>query len=509
MNYSFTDLDPFEARRAKLQAWRDLGIDPYPAVTPPHERIAKVREQGNQLAIDDRHEGGSGTAGRITALRGQGALIFIDLEDASGKLQLMCKKDLLSEELFERLQLLDLADFLWAHGTLFVSRRGELTLEVQDWQILGKTLSPLPDAWKGIQDLETRQRQRYLDLLVNDGVRDRFRKRSALVSAIRHFMEEKGFMEVETPVLEHIPGGADAEPFLTHHNALDTDFYLRISLELHLKRLVAGGFDRVFEIGKVFRNEGMSPQHLQEFTMFEFYWAYAGYQEQMAFVQELFQRVIQEVYGTLQIERGEHVLEFGGEWPRVSYVEVVKQYSGVDVLEASDEDLVEHCLRHELRTGGGDQGAPASADDLRKLGRGRLIDLLYKKTVRPHLIQPQFLYDFPVEFSPLAKRKQDNPKLTERFAVLADGFEISNSYGELNDPLDQRARLEAQEQLRLSGDAEAQRMDEDFLRAMEHGMPPMTGFGAGIDRVVAILSGVESVRETVLFPTMRPERNDN
>jgi lysyl-tRNA synthetase class 2 len=507
VNYSFENLDPFEARRAKLQAWRDLGVDPYPARIPAFERISAAREKGNHLQIDDRHEGGTAVAGRLTALRGQGAIVFADVTDVTGKLQLLFKQDVLSPELFERVQLLDLADFIHASGQLFVSKRGELTLEVHDWQIIGKTLHPLPDSWKGLQDLETKQRQRYLDLLVNDGVRDRFLKRSKVISAIRRFMEDHDFVEVETPTFEHVPGGADAEPFVTHHNALDTDFYLRISLELHLKRLVAGGMDRVFEIGKVFRNEGMSPQHLQEFTEFEFYWAYADYQEQMQFVQEMFQAVIQEVYGTLQIERGEHVLDFSGEWPRVSYVDVIKQYAGVDVVEASDEELVEHALKHSLKTGGGEQGA-ASADDLKKLGRGRLVDLIYKKTTRPHLIQPQFLCDFPVEFSPLAKRKADNPRLTERFAMLVDGFEVSNSYSELNDPIDQRQRFEEQEKLRLAGDAEAQRLDEDFLRAMEHGMPPMTGFGMGIDRLVALLSGVESVRETVLFPTMRPSEGE-
>ncbi len=502
---NFADLDPFAARRAKLDALRASGIDPYPARIPEHEQVAVVRSQGNHLQVDDRHDGGVATAGRITALRGQGALIFADLEDSTGKIQLIFKQDVLSPELFERIELLDLADFVWASGTLFVSRRGELTIEVHDWQVVSKTLSPLPDAWKGLQDPEAKQRQRYLDLLVNDGVRARFEKRSRLVSSLRRFMSDHGFLEAETAVFEHIPGGADAEPFVTHHNALDTDFYLRISLELQLKRLVAGGFDRVFEIGKVFRNEGMSPQHLQEFTMFEFYWAYADYEKGMDFVQNMYQQAIEEVYDTLQIERGDTMLDFSGEWPRVSYVEVIKQYAGIDVIEASDDELIQSCLHHGLRTGGGEQGV-ATEESLRKLGRGRLIDLLYKKTTRPHLIQPQFLVDFPLEFSPLAKKKSSDPRLTERFVVLIDGAEVGNAFSELNDPIDQRVRFEEQEKLRLAGDPEAQRMDEDFLTAMEHGMPPMTGFGVSIDRLVLILAGVDSVRETVLFPTMRPEK---
>lgn len=490
----FANLDPFQARLAKLQAWRDFGIDPYPARLPVHRTIAEARELGNSLGEELGPE--VAVAGRIKALRGQGAVTFMDLHDATGKLQLLFKSDILSAELFERLELLDLGDFLWASGQLFVSKRGELTLEVHDWQLASKALHPLPDLWKGLQDAEARQRQRYAELIVSDVARERFLKRSRLVSVLRTFMANHSFTEVETAMLEHIPGGADAEPFVTHHNALDTDFYLRISLELQLKRLVVGGFDRVFEIGKVFRNEGMSPQHLQEFTMFELYWAYADYTELMSFIQQMYQHALQEVFGTLQIERGEHVLDFAGKWPRVSYVEVVKQYAGIDVLEASEAELIEGIQRHGIQTGKG---------ELEKLGRGRLIDLLYKKTTRPHLIQPQFLVDFPLEFSPLAKKKTDDSRLTERFAVLIDGSEVGNAFSELNDPQDQRQRLEAQEQLRLAGDPEAQRQDGDFLRALSYGMPPTAGFGVSIDRLMMVFAGVESVRETVLFPTMRPE----
>jgi lysyl-tRNA synthetase class 2 len=489
--YRFDDLDPFAARRAKLDAWRALGIDPYPAVTPEHQAVVAVREHGSALAIDEQHEGAVAVAGRLTAIRGQGGLIFADLEDGSGKLQLVCKQDTMSAELFERLALLDLADFIWASGTLFVTKRGELSLEVHDWTVLSKTLHPLPDSWKGLQDVEQRQRQRYLDMLVNEGVRDRFLKRSRMVAALRGVLAEQGFVEVETPILEHIPGGADAEPFVTHHNALDTDYYLRISLELHLKRVIVGGIDRVFELGRVFRNEGMSPQHLQEFTMLEFYWAYASYRDLMPMVQALYQRVIEETFGTLQVERGETALDFSGEWPRLSYVDLLKQYAGLDILETSDHDLLAALERNQIS---------ATAE----LGRGRLLDLLYKKMVRPHLKQPCFVVDLPVEFSPLAKRKADEPRLTERMVVVIDGAEVGNGFSELNDPIDQRTRLEEQERLRLNGDVEAQRLDVDFLRAMEHGMPPLVGFGVGIDRLLAVAAGLDSVRETVLFPTMRP-----
>jgi len=500
----FADLDPFAARLAKLQAWRDLGVDPYPAHVPAHVRIQEAREAGSGLTEELGPE--KAVTGRLKALRGQGALFFADLHDATGKIQLLFKKDALSAELFDRLELLDLGDFIWVSGNLFMSKRGELTLEVHEWSILTKTLHPLPDLWRGLQDVEQRQRQRYAELIVSDEARERFQKRSRLVSSLRRFMEQHSFIEVETPVFEQIPGGADAEPFVTHHNALDVDFYLRIALELHLKRLVVGGFERVFEIGRVFRNEGMDTQHLQEFTMFELYWAYASYEELMPFIQEMYQTALMETFGTLQFERGEHVLNFEGEFPRVSYVQLLKDYAGINILEASDEELIDCIVKHGLKTGGG-ANQEAQADELKKLGRGRLFDLLYKKTVRPHLIQPQFVVDFPVEFSPLAKRKANDSRLTERFVFLCDGSEVGNAFTELNDPIDQRGRLEAQEKLRLAGDPEAQRMDEDFLRALEHGMPPTTGFGVSIDRLFALASGVESVRETVLFPTMRPEKH--
>lgn len=496
--YRFDDLDPFEARRAKLNAIKESGVDPYPASTPSHALIAEVRQRGSALNNPGERgeENSAASAGRLVSLRRQGGLIFADLRDFSGKIQVLFKTDLLGEDRFDQLELLDLGDFIWVSGTLFITKRGELTIEVTDWRILSKALRPLPDLWKGLQDPEQRQRQRYAELLVNEKTRERFLLRSQFTANLRRFMQEKGFMEVETPVLEQIPGGADAEPFITRHNSLDVDFFLRISLELHLKRLVVGGFERVYEIGRVFRNEGLSPQHLQEFSMLEFYWAYANYQDLMQLVEEMYAFAIKETFGTLEIRRGERVLNFTPPWSRVSYVELLKEYAGIDVLTASDEELVETIKKYRVDT------------DV-SLGRGRLLDQLYKKTVRPHLIQPQFVIDVPVEFSPLAKRKADNPRLTERLLVLVDGAELGNGFSELNDPLDQRTRFEEQEALRLKGDKEAQRMDEDFLRALEYGMPPTAGFGVGIDRLLSVLLDLESIRETVFFPTMRPERGYN
>lgn len=488
----FAGLDPFESRRAKLKAWQEIGVNPYPAETPLLHPIAKVRELGIWNDTETKLTLESGVAGRILSLRGQGAVVFADIEDGSAKIQLLFRKDVLPT--FERLQLVDLGDHLWVTGTLFLTTRGELTIEVSSWHPLTKSLHPLPDQWKGLHDPEIRQRQRYAELIVNPQTKARFKQRSTFVASLRRTLEKQGFMEVETPVLEHIPGGADAEPFVTHHNSLDVDFYLRISLELHLKRLIVGGFDKVYEIGRVFRNEGLSPQHLQEFTMLEFYQAYASYRELMPFIEELYTAAITETFGSLQVKRGDTILDFTPPWPRVSYVTLLKEYARIDILQASDEDLVTAIKQFRVDTN-------------TSLGRGRLLDQLYKKTVRPHLIQPQFVVDVPVEFSPLAKRKADAPGLTERVMVLIDGAEVGNGFSELNDPIDQRTRFEEQEQLRIKGDLEAQRLDPDFLRALEYGMPPTAGFGVGIDRLFAILADVESIRETVFFPTMRPERD--
>lgn len=493
--YRFDGLDPFAARRAKLQALIEAGVNPYPPRVSEHLNVAQAREQGNQLA-EGAISPGVGVAGRIMALRGQGALFFIDLRDQSGNIQLLLKKDSLNEELFDRIELLDLGDFIWVHGPLFITKRGELTVEVQDWQILSKALRPLPDLWKGLQDIEQRQRQRYAELIVSDTARERFTKRSLFVQSLRRFLEEKSFLSVETPVLEPIPGGADAEPFITHHNALDVDFYLRISLELYLKRLVVGGLEKVYELGPVFRNEGISPQHLQEFTMLEVYWAYSGYQDMMTLVEQMYAAAIEQTFATLDITRGEDVLHFQTPWPRVAYVDLFREYLGFDVLTVSDEELLEHVKNNKLEI------------DL-SVGRGRLMDQLYKKAIRPHLKQPQFVIDIPVDFSPLAKRKPEDSRLTERFLVLIGGTEVGNAFTELNDPIDQRSRFEEQEKLRAAGDTEAQRLDEDYLRAMEYGMPPISGFGVSIERLLYVLMDVENIRETVFFPTMRPEEGQH
>lgn len=491
-------IDPVAARRTKLKRLVKAGIDPYPTpahnYTPTWEVTSHCEINCPQPEDADSHE--FSVAGRLRAIRGQGKIVFMDISDRTGKLQIVVKSDVVKAPA-ELLENLDLGDIIYVTGTTFRTKKGECSLLAQKLELLSKALRPLPDKWHGLKDHETRYRQRYVDLIMNDEVRKMFELRSAFIHAMRHGLTTRGFLEVETPVLEHIPGGADAEPFVTKHNTLDIDLFLRISLELHLKRLLVGGMERVFEMGRVFRNEGMSPQHLQEFTMLEFYVAYSDYTELMTMVEALYAEVLHATFGTTKIERdGKSTLDFTPPFPRYSYVDLLKEHAGVNILKATDEELVTAIKKHRVDT------------DL-SLGRARLIDQLYKKTVRPKLTGVCFLIDPPLELSPLAKPHRDNPKLAERFWVIADTAEIGNAFSELNDPIDQKARFAEQEKLWQAGDKEAQRMDHDYVRALEYGMPPAAGFGTGIDRMLAVLTGQESIRDVVLFPTMRPLPNDN
>jgi lysyl-tRNA synthetase class 2 len=432
-------------------------------------------------------------AGRVTGRRGQGGIVFIDLTDASGQLQLVIKEDVLGAD-FALLDDLDLGDIITAQGTGWRTRRGELSLKVQSLKLLAKSLRPLPSTWHGLKDHEQRYRQRYVDLLINDETREFFALRSKLTASLRQHLTTAGYVEAETPTLEEVPGGADANPFQTHHDALDIPLFLRISLELHLKRLIVGGYEKVYELGRVFRNEGIGPQHLQEFTMLEFYEAYADYETLMQFVEQLYADVIKDVFGTTQLKPAgsTDILDFTAPWPRVDYVDAIKKETGIDVLEATDEEIVAAVKKHRVDT------------DL-SLGRARLIDQLYKKTVRPNLKKVCFLVRPPLVLSPLAKPDRDDPRRAERFWVLAEGAEIGNGFSELNDPIDQYGRFSDQEKLRQAGDVEAQRLDLDYIRALQYGLPPTAGFGVGLDRWLYILTGQESIRDTVLFPQLRPE----
>lgn len=471
-----------QVRLEKLKKIKALGIDPYPAKFVKEQSCSQAKEmEGEKVSV----------AGRLRGLRGHGGLLFADLVDESGKIQLFFSKKDIGEEKFKLLELLDLGDFIGATGTVFKTQAGELTVKVADFSILTKTLLPLPEKWHGLTDMEIRLRQRYLDLIMNPETKKLFVKKSKFWQAVRNFLTKKEFVEVETPVLEEIPGGADAMPFITHHNALDTDFYLRISLELHLKRLIVGGFEKVFEIGRVFRNEGIDAEHLQDYTLLEFYWAYADYNDLMKLVEEFYKYLVQETTGGTETTYEGNKINWSGDWPKFDYSDLFEKMTGLNPVKASLEELRQ------------------KADDLKlkpekNTAKGRLIDLIYKKAVRPTLIQPCFLINSPVVISPLAKRHTQNPELTQRLHPVAGGVELGNGFSELNDPLDQRSRFEEQQKLRDAGDQEAQMIDEDFITALEYGMPPTAGFGMS-ERLFAFLMD-KPARECVFFPPMRPEK---
>ena len=474
-----------QARIDKLARLRALGIDPYPSSFPRREPIAEVRERG--VGAHGR------VAGRIVLWRRHGGSAFANVRDASGTVQIQLRRDVLGEERYELAKLLDIGDFVGAQGPLFTTKTGELTVEVHELSVLAKALLPLPEKWHGLTDPETRVRKRHLAFISDPESMELFRLRSRFVHNIRAFMDGDRFIEVATPTLEKVPGGADAEPFLTHHNALDTDFYLRISLELAHKRLIVGGFERVYEIGRVFRNEGLGREYLQEFDLLECYQAYADMDDLKTWVETFYTTVIRETFGTLKLRYGEHELDFSPPWPESDYLALFREHAGIDLHTATAESLLAACQQHGI-----EDAAPG-------LGRGRLIDLLYKRVVRPKLIRPQFLLNHPVDVSPLAKRDPEDAARVQRLQVLMCGSEVGNGFAELNDPLDQRERFEEQQRLRAAGDREAQMLDEEFLEALEYGMPPTAGFGVGIDRWFMFLTNSSTIRDVVAFPLTRPE----
>jgi lysyl-tRNA synthetase class 2 len=479
--------DIIQERRKKLDAIKAAGIDPYPARVKRSFPIGHALTEFETIAASGEK---ISLAGRVRSLRDQGKIIFADIEDESGKIQAVLKEDTLTDLSFWR-SVLDMGDFISVTGPLFATKRGEKSLEAHELQFAGKALLPLPDKWEGLQDDDIRFRKRYLDLIAGEELREMFRKKTVFWETFRNALKREGFLEVETPVLENLPGGAEAEPFRTHHNALDEDFYLRISLELPLKRLLVGGYDKVFEIGRVFRNEGIDREHLQDYTQLEFYWAYADYADVMKLTEKMYKEVIEKTCGGLVTEFGGTKIDWAKKWPAVDYVKAFKEATGIDPVSASHAELLKKVKELKLEA---DKGA----------GKGRLIDLIYKKTVRPTLIQPCFLIDPPVEIEPLAKRHPEKRGVVERFQVVACGTELGKGFSELNDPDDQRARFEEQMKLRAAGDVEAQYLDEDFLEALQYGMPPAGGFGIS-ERLFAVLMD-KPVRETVFFPLMRPKK---
>ncbi|HID35083.1 MAG TPA: lysine--tRNA ligase [Anaerolineae bacterium] len=489
-------LDQERVRREKLARLREAGIDPYPPRVERTHSIAQVLALYQQGELDE--DDPVALTGRMISRRIMGKLSFAHIEDGTGKIQIMVRRDALGAEQYNRFfkKDLDLGDFIGVKGTMTVTRTGEITCQVQEVTLLAKALKPLPDKWHGLSDPELRQRQRYLDLLANPEVRERFRVRAKLVRALREYLDSEGFLEVETPILQPVYGGAAAEPFVTYHNYLHQRLYLRISFELYLKRLLVGGYDKVYEIGRDFRNEGISRKHNPEFTQLEFYEAYTDYDGVMARTEEMIAYAVKGVTGGLVITWQGHAIDFTPPWPRIPLRDAIREASGIDYEAYPDAES----LRAAMRAKGVD--APTEAS------RGKLIDKLLSQFVEPNLIQPTFLIDYPLDVSPLAKRKPGSKDVVERFEGFVAGMEICNAFSELNDPLDQLERFLAQGRALEAGDKEATPVDMDYINALSYGMPPAGGFGMGIDRFAMLLTDQENIREVILFPHLRPEKRD-
>jgi lysyl-tRNA synthetase class 2 len=481
-----------DVRIQRLQTLREQGIDPYVSHAERTHTLAEIHSQFDEFAGP---EGSFILVGRMRSRRVLGKVMFADLEDGTGRIQLYFGVDEVGEKSYQMLKLLDIGDFIQVSGFLFVTPKGERTVRVQSYCLLAKSLRPLPEKYHGLEDIELRQRKRYLDLIANGAeARTVFVKRSLVIKATRQFLDDHGFIEVETPILQPLYGGATARPFMTHHHALDRDLYLRIAVELYLKRLLVGGFERVYEIGRNFRNEGIDRSHNPEFTMLEFYQAYTDYAEMMRLVEEMVAFIAQKVAGTTRISYQGTEIDVSPPWPRIPLLEAITRYTGINVDEYPDQESLAAAMHAQ-----GYQVDP-------KLGRGRLIDDLKGAMLRkdiPELKQAVFFVDYPVDVSPLAKRHPEQAGLVERFQPFVGGLELGNAFTELNDPLDQRARFEDQMRQRGQGDEEAQVLDEDFLEAMEVGMPPTGGVGIGIDRLVMLMADQASIRDVILFPTMR------
>ena len=482
------------SRRQKLELWRQLGFSLYPAnfkrshsasqVATLAEKSVSVLE-GSEIPPGDEVS----VAGRIMTVRPHGRLWFATLEDQTGKIQLGAIEEAADKKMWQLLQAIDRGDIVGAEGVVVKTKRGEPTVFLTKLVPLAKALQPLPEKWHGLKDIEQRLRRRYVDLMMDADVRQMFVKKSNFWRTVRGHLSSAGFLEVDTPALETVAGGADANPFVTHHQALGKDFYLRISLELPLKRLLVGGFEKVFEIGKVFRNEGIDTEHLQDYEMCEFYWTYADYEDLMTFTQELYQEIVRGVTGGLETTYEGKKIDWSGKWPRLDYFELIKEHTGVNLTGMTDINELQKLLtKHKVSYE-------------KNMGVGRLIDLFWKKLVRPKVVGPLFIINHPVEVSPLAKRLSTDSSRVQRFQIIVGGTELGNGFSELNDPADQRSRFEEQMKLREAGDSEAQMLDEDFITALEYGMPPAAGFGFS-ERLFSFIVD-KPIRETVIFPPMR------
>jgi lysyl-tRNA synthetase, class II len=492
-----------QIRRNALQELKNLGINAYPP--EKYEVNAMASEICNNFSENESKYQDVCIAGRIMSRRIMGAASFLELMDSSGRIQLYFKRDeicpgedkTMYNTVFKRL--LDIGDIIGVKGYVFVTKMGEITVHVKEFTLLTKSLRPLPivkekdgEIYDAFTDPDQRYRQRYVDLIVNDGVKDTFVKRARVIRSMRDFLNDKGYLEVETPILQSIPGGAAAKPFTTHHNALNIPLYLRIANELYLKRLIVGGYDGVFEFAKDFRNEGMSRFHNPEFTQMEIYVAYKDYFWMMEMTEKMIEKITIDLHGTTKVVVGENTIDFKAPFRRLSILDAIKEYTGYDVSDMNVEQLLEVCDKLDIET------EPS-------MGVGKLIDEIFGEKCESSFIQPIFITDYPVEMSPLCKRHRNNPQLTERFELMVNGKELANAYTELNDPIDQRARFEEQMDLAAQGDDEAMLIDQDFLRAIEYGMPPTSGMGIGIDRLVMIMTNQPSIQEVLFFPQMRPE----
>lgn len=478
-------------RLKKIELLKEKGMTPYPIKT---SRSISIADALSSFAKFSREHKKMTLAGRVMAIRGQGALVFFNLRDAEATIQGFLKRDEMDEELFALFQdTVDVGDFIECTGTLFMTKRKERTMEVKTWKILSKALRPLPDKWHGLQDVEERFRKRYLDLLMSDEVRARFKLRSKIITEIRAFLNSADYLEVETPLLQSLAGGALAEPFITHHNALDIDLNLRIAPELYLKELVVGGFPRVYELGRNFRNEGIDMTHNPEFTMLEFYAAYETAATQMIFVEKMMKTLVKNVLRGTKIKFGEETIDVSKKFAVTSFLDLFKRYAAMENPSAMS--------REEWRLSAERFGVRVEPHDSLE----KIMDNVYKKTCRPKIIQPTFIVDYPAGFSPFAKKQEVNPDLIDRFQLVIAGIEMVNAFSELNDPLEQKARYEEQDKKKKGGEGDVSPSDEDYLEAIEYGLPPAGGVGIGIDRLAMIFSDTRNIREVVLFPTMRPK----
>lgn len=482
-----------QIRRNKLDELRKLGIDPFGGKYEREHHAGDILKQYDELSKEELEEKQVevNLAGRIMAKRGMGKASFAHIQDLSGRIQIYVRQDSIAEAQYEAFSILDLGDIIGVKGVLFKTKTGETTIKVKELEVLSKSLYPLPEKFHGLKDVELRYRQRYVDLIINPDVQKTFIARSRIIQSMRRYLDSQGYLEVETPTLHSIAGGAAARPFITHHNALDMELYMRIAIELHLKRLIVGGLEKVYEIGRVYRNEGISTRHNPEFTMIELYEAYADYKDIMALTENMIAHIAQEVLGTQVISYQGHEVDLTPQWRRVSMVDAVKEVVGVDFsVEMSNEEAHRLAKEHKV---------PVEPH----MTFGHILNAFFEQFVEETLIQPTFVTGHPVEISPLAKRNDVDPRFTDRFELFIVAREHANAFSELNDPIDQRQRFEAQMKEKEQGNDEAHEMDEDFLRALEYGMPPTGGLGIGIDRLIMLLTNSPSIRDVLLFPHMR------